>query len=270
MMEKCCTNKECKNNNPQPIENFCFCKNKKGGGYYKGKCRTCLKEYNREYGKNYRIKNKEHKQQYNQEYYNDPINKTRKQEYDKIYFQKEDVKQRRKEYYKEYNLKNKELIQSRVKEHNQTPVAKEKKRKRARRYRNVPENKLHQNVSRIINMNLNNSYVSKNDKSCKLYLNNIIDNYFQKLKEHLEALFDLYMTWENYGSYWHLDHIVASSKLPYSSMEDDNFKICWSLSNLQPLRSDLNIKKGNKDWEEFKQSKDYQDYLKEINALPPA
>ena len=32
----------------------------------------------------------------------------------------------------------------------------------------------------------------------------------------------------------------------YTSMEDDNFKKCWSLSNLRPLKSDLNLKKGSK------------------------
>jgi hypothetical protein len=29
-------------------------------------------------------------------------------------------------------------------------------------------------------------------------------------------------------------------------MNDENFKICWSLENLQPLKAIDNIKKGNK------------------------
>jgi 5-methylcytosine-specific restriction endonuclease McrA len=57
---------------------------------------------------------------------------------------------------------------------------------------------------------------------------------------------DEYMTWGNYEKYWHLDHIISQSKLPFSSMEDDNFKKCWALENLQPLEAIANIKKSNK------------------------
>ena len=54
------------------------------------------------------------------------------------------------------------------------------------------------------------------------------------------------MSWENYGSYWQINHIYPQSKLPYTSMEEENFKICWALSNLRPLEKITNIRKGNK------------------------
>jgi len=68
------------------------------------------------------------------------------------------------------------------------------------------------------------------------------------------------MTWKNYGSYcvnlwddndcstwtWNIDHIIPQSKLPYISMDDDNFKICWALENLRPLSAKQNLIDGNK------------------------
>ena len=67
----------------------------------------------------------------------------------------------------------------------------------------------------------------------------------EQLKEHLEAQFDENMTWDNYGDYWHIDHIYPQSLLPYDSLEHENFIKCWSLDNLQPLEAIENIKKSN-------------------------
>ena len=45
---------------------------------------------------------------------------------------------------------------------------------------------------------------------------------------------------------WKIDHIIPQSKLPYSSMEEENFKICWALENLRPLSAKENLEKSNK------------------------
>ena len=68
----------------------------------------------------------------------------------------------------------------------------------------------------------------------------------EQLREHLEAQFDEHMTWENYGDYWHIDHIYPQSLLPYDSLEHENFIKCWSLDNLQPLEAIENMRKSNK------------------------
>ena len=65
------------------------------------------------------------------------------------------------------------------------------------------------------------------------------------LKEHLESRFDQNMSWENYGSYWQIDHIYPQSKLPYNSMDHPNFLKCWGLENLRPLSCEENARKGN-------------------------
>ena len=68
----------------------------------------------------------------------------------------------------------------------------------------------------------------------------------QQLKEHLEEQFDEHMSWENYGSYWHIDHIYPQSRLPYDSMDHPNFLKCWSLDNLRPLEAVENMQKSDK------------------------
>jgi len=74
----------------------------------------------------------------------------------------------------------------------------------------------------------------------------------QQLREHLENQFEDWMTWDNWGvashdrRTWQIDHIYPHSKLPYTSMTDENFIKCWALENLQPLDAIENIKKSNK------------------------
>lgn len=104
---------------------------------------------------------------------------------------------------------------------------------------NDPAFKLRKNCSRLINIAFKGN---KNNLSILDYLPYTMN----ELKKHLERQFDGKMNWNNYGSYWHIDHIYPQSLLPYISMEDDNFKRCWALDNLQPLEAVANIKKSNK------------------------
>lgn len=57
---------------------------------------------------------------------------------------------------------------------------------------------------------------------------------FSDLKQHLESRFLPGMSWDNYGD-WHVDHIRPVASFSISSYRCDEFKNCWSLSNLQPL-----------------------------------
>ena len=67
-----------------------------------------------------------------------------------------------------------------------------------------------------------------------------------QLMQHLEQRFDENMNWENYGSYWHIDHIIPRSYFDFTSVDDKAFKECWALSNLQPLEATENILKSDK------------------------
>jgi len=72
-----------------------------------------------------------------------------------------------------------------------------------------------------------------------------LDYTVEELKEHLEKQFINGMSWNNYGD-WHVDHIKPASLFKYTSVEDEGFKECWALSNLQPLWAFDNLSKGDK------------------------
>ena len=102
-----------------------------------------------------------------------------------------------------------------------------------------PSYKLRTNVSRAIRYGLSGDKGGSNTFEHLPYTP-------KQLREHLEAQFDEHMTWENYGDYWHVDHIYPQSLLPYDSYDDPNFQKCWALENLQPLEAIENLKKSNK------------------------
>lgn len=70
------------------------------------------------------------------------------------------------------------------------------------------------------------------------------------LKLHLESLWEPWMNWDNYGGKmndkrqtWNIDHIMPQCNFGYKSMDEDSFRACWALSNLQPLEKNANRKK---------------------------
>jgi hypothetical protein len=68
---------------------------------------------------------------------------------------------------------------------------------------------------------------------------------FKELQKHLESKFKPGMTWDNYGSYWSVDH-----KEPYSSISSDDIIGIERIShytNLQPLTIEENCSKATQD-----------------------
>ena len=76
-----------------------------------------------------------------------------------------------------------------------------------------------------------NSMKDSKDRSTLEYLGCSVDQY----KIHLESQFTPEMNWENWGSYWEIDHIVPLSKGG-----------TFHFSNTQPLTITDNRKKSNK------------------------
>lgn len=60
----------------------------------------------------------------------------------------------------------------------------------------------------------------------------------EELKKHLEDQFQEGMTWDNYGSYWEIDHIIPCSYFDLSL--EENQYICFNFRNLQPLLKEEN------------------------------
>ena len=73
--------------------------------------------------------------------------------------------------------------------------------------------------------------------------NSLIGCSTKQLASHIESQFNKAMSWDNYGTSWHIDHI-----LPCSSFDHNNpiqIKQCWHYTNLRPLCAKENIKKSN-------------------------
>lgn len=64
------------------------------------------------------------------------------------------------------------------------------------------------------------------------------------LIEWLEFNMNESMTWDNYGSYWHVDHVLPVSSFDFAKEEDRS--LCFNWSNLMPLEGIENIKKSAK------------------------
>ena len=195
-------------------------------------CIVCFAEYRKNnktkitlYSKNYREKNKKKIKDYSNQYL--ATNKKKKAEYSKMYYvqNRDKFLEYRREYYRN-------------------------------RRKNNPSVRLRESISGMVYWSLKKNGSSKNKVSCVKYLSFSMT----ELKSHLEKQFEPWMTWSNWGKYnkniwddndlttwtWQIDHVVPQSKLSYSSMEDDNFKKCWSLENLRPLSAKQNIIDGNR------------------------
>ena len=137
-------------------------------------------------------------------------------------------KEHRKEYLKEYREKNIDRIR-------------ENKRVYQKHKRHTdPIYKLISNFRTAI-------YIVLKENKLDKYSNyfNMVGYTALNLKEHLEKQFNDGMSWENYGE-WHIDHIKPISSFIFEGSEDEEFKKCWSLDNLQPMWGLENIKKSNK------------------------
>ena len=64
------------------------------------------------------------------------------------------------------------------------------------------------------------------------------------LKFYLETQFKNGMTWDNYGSEWHIDHIIPCSFFDLSDSTEQ--KIAYHYGNLQPLFAGDNLEKSDK------------------------
>lgn len=64
------------------------------------------------------------------------------------------------------------------------------------------------------------------------------------LRTWLEFQFDENMSWDNYASYWQIDHVIPITKFDLSNI--DNANICFHWSNVRPLEKTRNLSKSDK------------------------
>jgi hypothetical protein len=194
------------------------------------------KEYQREYYRKNRAKILARQNQYNES------KREEQRQYSKDYYDnnKFSVLKRQNEYQKLNRAEATEYHNNYVKKRTTTD----------------PIFRLRRNVSSTIYLTLKSNGSSKRGESVMKYLSYTIE----ELRKHLESQFEPWMNWDNWGVYntstyddqdsstwrWNIDHIVPQSKLPYTSMMDENFQKCWALKNLRPMLSKANLEKGDK------------------------
>jgi len=71
----------------------------------------------------------------------------------------------------------------------------------------------------------------------------LLDCDIEFLKLWLNYNFKDGMTFDNHGSYWHVDHVIPCSLFDLSN--EDEIKNCFKWTNLQPLEAKLNLSKQN-------------------------
>lgn len=160
---------------------------------------------------------------------------------DKKYREKN--KERLSNNHKKWYNENKEKWNEYIKEYREKNIDKIREIKRTyerTRKANDPLYKLIANFRTAIYQVLKENNVEKNG------------HYFEVLKyspeeliSHLEKQFKDGMSWDNYGE-WHVDHIIPITSFNIQEIGDEEFMKCWSLSNLQPMWGEENIRKSNK------------------------
>ena len=164
-----------------------------------------------------------------------------KSESDKRYYVKN--RDKRLQYFSEWQKENREYLNEYHKEWREKNIDKHRENKRnyeKTRKSNDPLYKLIANFRTAIYTVLKENNLNK------------YGHYFEILKyspeeliTHLEGQFAEGMTWDNYGE-WHVDHILPITSFDFKEVGDEEFLKCWSLSNLQPMWGDENIRKSNR------------------------
>jgi len=104
----------------------------------------------------------------------------------------------------------------------------------------TPKGKLVSNISREIRASM------KEKAKAGRHWESLVSFTIDQLKAHLEKLFKPGMTWENYGTVWEIDHKIPIAAFNFEAPEHIDFRLCWSLKNLQPLEALKNRSKGSK------------------------
>jgi hypothetical protein len=75
-----------------------------------------------------------------------------------------------------------------------------------------------------------------------------IDKYLgcsvEDFRRYMELKFSPNMTWENHGTYWHIDHIKPLDSFDLS--DETHLEVALHYTNLQPLEKNENLSKGSK------------------------
>ncbi len=137
------------------------------------------------------------------------------------------------DYYRKQNQKHKKAIQQWYSDHQGYT-----KQWIAERRKKYPHVKLSQHIGRSL---WNSLHGLKQGR----HWEDLVGWTLQDFIHWMEPQFKPFMGWQNHGE-WHIDHIRPISSFNFTAPDDEAFKKCWSLENLQPLWAKDNLSKSNK------------------------
>jgi hypothetical protein len=194
---------------------------------YSNVCKLCRKIFNHQYY----LENRDRIKQQTEEYYRN--NRERCRENYKVYYSKNKNKIIR--------MNQKWIVQNKGKVQHYKNNYKLRKRR-------TMEFRLKERIACSIRNYLYRFNMNKNNIPYSEFINFTI----YQLMIYLESQFDNKTNWANYGSYWHIDHVLPLSLYDYSDINE--IKKSWDLRNLRPLGAKANLSKNNKlDWNLVKQ-----------------
>jgi hypothetical protein len=123
-------------------------------------------------------------------------------------------------------------------EKSKTPEGRDYRRKQMAKLRRDPVRRMHLNIMSELSRSLKRGYKGSGT------LMEILGYTIDELATHLELQFTPDMSWENYGTYWHIDHWTPASTFDLGT--PNGLQSCWALGNLRPLDGKANMAKGAK------------------------
>jgi len=168
--------------------------------------------------KNYYLKNKLHLLEYQKKY--DKENKPKKKNYCFLYY-KNNKLAIKKQHHNYYVLHRKETIE------------------RNKQYSiNKRKVNIHHRLSCYLRTRIYQALKGKGKSANTIQL---VGCSVERLKFHLESMFQQGMNWDNYGK-WHIDHIEPCANFDLSIPEEQT--ACFHYTNLQPLWAKDNLRKN--------------------------
>lgn len=128
----------------------------------------------------------------------------------------------------------------------------EKRRELTRQHANRPESKAKQRNKHRNNVEYRLARILRSRMSTAMRYNLKVGSAVRDLgcsvsdlQKHLESQFAPGMSWHNYGTVWHIDHILPLAN--YQLSDRGTFRRLAHYTNLQPLWAADNISKSNKE-----------------------
>lgn len=175
-------------------------------------------------------------------------------DYQKLYSQTEKSKEYHRQYYREHAQEYKDRKQQwradnperesnarrEYIEENREAINEYHRAWKAKRAAEDPQYKLKTNISRRIRYELHTLNKGRKTSRTVDYIGCSIED----LKSHLEKQFIPEMSWDNYGTLWHIDHRIPCAA--WDLTNEFESQCCWNYRNLQPLLARDNHRKKDK------------------------